>query len=139
LLLRHVRRSDVSRRRRHRVGIGTGGGVEIAHHQHRKSGFEPADAITNEGGTFLEAFERLKGGGAITQPEGEKATRAISRMERSVSEVAYVEAAREFEGIIRTALKRAEDRYARLQNQKPAGQNGAPKRLRFNPATGGFE
>jgi hypothetical protein len=93
----------------------------------------------SEGGTFLEAFERLKGGGQITQPEGEKATRAISRMERSVSEVAYVEAARELENIIRTALKRAEDRYARLQGQKPAGQKGAPKRLRFNPATGGFE
>jgi hypothetical protein len=92
-----------------------------------------------EGGTFLEAFERLKGGGQITQPEGEKATRAISRMERSVSEVAYVEAARELENIIRTALKRAEDRYARLQGQKPAAQTGAPKRLRFNPATGGFE
>lgn len=82
-----------------------------------------------EGGTFLEAFERLKGGGQITQPEGEKATRAISRMERSVSEPAYVEAARELEGIIRTALKRAEERYARLQGQKPAARGGTVDEL----------
>lgn len=72
-----------------------------------------------EGGAFLEAYERLKGTGQITEVEGQKATRAITRMKRSVSEPEFVKAAREFEGIIRSALARADEREARLKGTAP--------------------
>ena len=79
-----------------------------------------------EGGAFLEAYERLKGTGQITEVEGQKATRAITRMKRSVSEPEFVKAAREFEGIIRSALARADEREARLKGGAAPRATGTP-------------
>ena len=76
---------------------------------------------------------------------GEAIPRAITRMKRSVSETEFVKAAREFQGIIQSALDRAAQREAKLKGTAPAGarrtpvQKGASKELRFNPATGDFE
>lgn len=98
-----------------------------------------------EGGAFLEAYERLKGTGQITEVEGQKATRAITRMKRSVSEPQFVKAAREFEGIIRSALDRANQREAKLRGAPAAGagrRTPVPNRkteFRYNPATGDFD
>lgn len=83
-----------------------------------------------EGGAFLEAYERLKGTGQITEVEGQKATRAITRMKRSVSEPEFVKAAREFEGIIRSALARADEREARLKGVSPRATGTPTKRGR---------
>jgi hypothetical protein len=69
-----------------------------------------------EGKTFLEAFESLKGGGAITEIEGAKGTQAISRMNKAQSEVEYVKAARELQDIVRKGVERA---------RAKAGQGGA--------------
>jgi hypothetical protein len=69
-----------------------------------------------EGKAFLEAFESLKGGGAITEIEGAKATQAISRMNKAQSEVEYVKAARELQDIARKGVERA---------RAKAGQGGA--------------
>jgi hypothetical protein len=60
-----------------------------------------------KGGAFLQAFETLKGGGSITQPEGEKGTAALNRMNLAQSEKEFVQAAREFQGIVRTGVERA--------------------------------
>jgi hypothetical protein len=60
-----------------------------------------------EGKTFLEAFESLKGGGAITEVEGAKATQAISRMNKAQSEVEYIKAARELQEVVRKGVDRA--------------------------------
>ena len=60
-----------------------------------------------KGKQFLEAFETLKGGGQITEIEGVKATQAISRMERAQSEPEFINAAREFQGIIKRGMERA--------------------------------
>lgn len=92
-----------------------------------------------KGSAFLTAYERLKGGGPIASVEGEKGTTAITRLDRNLSEKEFVVAARELEASIRDAIRRADERYARVKGQKPAAQAGATKRLRFNPATGGFE
>lgn len=62
------------------------------------------------GKQFLEAFETLKGGGQITQIEGEKATQAMSRMNTSNSQEEYKKAAREFQDIIRQGINRAKDK-----------------------------
>lgn len=99
-----------------------------------------------EGQQFLKAYETLKGTGQITEIEGQKATDAMSRMKRSVSEVEFVRAAREFLGIVQKGLDRLNQREATLNAPAmPAGkrrtpvQKGGPKELRFNPATGDFE
>ena len=60
-----------------------------------------------KGGAFLQAFETLKGGGSITNIEGEKGTAALNRMNLAQSEPEFVQAAREFQGIVRTGMDRA--------------------------------
>jgi hypothetical protein len=60
------------------------------------------------GGAFMQAFETLKGGGQITEKEGEKATAAITRMSLATSEKEYMVAAREFQEVIRRGIQNAE-------------------------------
>ena len=60
-----------------------------------------------EGKAFLQAFESLKGGGQITQVEGEKATQAIARLKRAQSEADYREALGELKAIAQRAAERA--------------------------------
>lgn len=72
-----------------------------------------------KGKQFLEAFESLKGGGQITQIEGEKATQAQSRMDKANTQEEFIKAAREFQGILRNGLERAKAR-AGVQPQQPA-------------------
>ena len=67
------------------------------------------------GKQFLEAFEILKGGGAITQIEGEKATNAIARMQTSQSEKAFREALAELRGIVVRASERAQAKAGRQE------------------------
>lgn len=69
-----------------------------------------------EGKTFLEAFESLRGGGAITEVEGAKGQQAISRMNKAQSEVEYIKAARELQEVVRAGVERA---------RKKAGVRGA--------------
>lgn len=75
------------------------------------------------GRQFLEAFESLKGGGAITQVEGEKAQNAIARMQSSQSEKAFVEAANEFKTVVNGALQRARSKA------QGGGSQSAPARI----------
>jgi hypothetical protein len=60
-----------------------------------------------KGGAFLQAFETLKGGGSITNVEGEKGTAALNRMNLAQSEKEFVQAARDFQDVIRTGVERA--------------------------------
>lgn len=60
-----------------------------------------------KGKQFLEAFESLKGGGAITELEGKKAQSAISRMDASGSEEEFKKAVLDFKQIVQAAQKRA--------------------------------
>lgn len=72
-----------------------------------------------EGGAFLQAYESLRGTGQITEIEGSKATSALTRMERSQTEVEFVKAAREFADVIRGAIARADKRYTALTGEAP--------------------
>lgn len=76
-----------------------------------------------KGGSFLEAFESLKGGGAISEKEGEKATSAINRMSLATSEAEFKSAAREFQSVIRNGVKLAKERAAKVQ---PRAAGAAP-------------
>lgn len=60
-----------------------------------------------EGAAFLEAFNTLRGAGAITEKEGAKATAARLRMKLAQSEDEYMKAAREYQDVIRQGVENA--------------------------------
>ena len=60
-----------------------------------------------QGRAFLEAFNSLKGGGQITEREGQAAQAAIARLQRTQSDGAYREALQELRAISERAYRRA--------------------------------
>jgi hypothetical protein len=81
-----------------------------------------------EGKAFLEAFQALKGGGSITEKEGEKGTAAIMRMNKASNETEYKAAARELQGILRTGMDRS---------RAKAGQTSSVTAPNATPASAG--
>lgn len=73
-----------------------------------------------KGGAFLQAFESLKGAGAITEQEGTKAAAAMAAMETSTSENEFRAALQEYMNIIADGL-----RVARQQVRTGRAQIGA--------------
>lgn len=60
------------------------------------------------GKQFLEAFQALKGGGSITEKEGQKAEESMARMDNATTEGEFITAAREFQKIISDGRRRLE-------------------------------
>lgn len=60
-----------------------------------------------QGAAFLQAFESLKGGGQITQIEGDKATQAIARLNRAQTQEDFTAALNELAKIVHTGMNRA--------------------------------
>jgi hypothetical protein len=90
-----------------------------------------------EGKQFLQAYNSLRGTGSITEIEGQKATAALSRMTRSNTEKDFVAAAREFQAVVRKGIARADARAAKLNGGGAApAASAAPKRMKYDPATG---
>jgi hypothetical protein len=72
------------------------------------------------GQAFLQAFESLKGGGHITEIEGEKATAALTRLQsRRMSYASALKAMTEFEDNVKLGLKKARQRAG----QSPSGDS----------------
>jgi hypothetical protein len=80
---------------------------------------------------FLEAFQQLKGGGPITDREGQKATEAISRMKRSTSVKEFDMAAQELIDLINEGVG--------VTEQKASGEVFGKPTKRFNKETGKLE
>ena len=72
------------------------------------------------GGAFEEAYNTLKGGGSITEKEGEKATAAKTRMRLAQSEKEFMIAAREYAGVVNKGIERAKAKAA-SGGSTPAG------------------
>jgi len=98
------------------------------------------------GKQFLQAFESLKGGGAITEIEGQKATNAIASMQASQSEEAFRKSLQEFKEIVIRASERAQQKAqqdpmqqwldaAQSQNQQTGGLTQPPKTPIITPET----
>ena len=97
-----------------------------------------AQAIINQlgGQIFLQAYERLKGGGVITEIEGEKAEKALARaLDQNTSPEEARAAFREFTEYVQKGLelkqKQASASYAPQEADAPV--------LVYNPAIGEFE
>ena len=72
------------------------------------------------GSAFLQAFDILKGGGAISEREGAKATQAIARLSRTQTPEAFKAALYEFADVVRRGVEKAKgDLSALPQPQTP--------------------
>lgn len=74
-------------------------------------GTASADALARfkqvTGQNFLEAYNTLKGGGQITEVEGQKATEAIARLDRAQDKATVQQAINELIGVINIGANRA--------------------------------
>ena len=72
------------------------------------------------GAAFLQAFDILKGGGAISETEGIKATQAIARLSRTQTPQEFKAALYEFTDVVRRGIEKAKgDLSALPQLQTP--------------------
>jgi len=74
-----------------------------------------------QGQSFLQAFESLRGGGAITEIEGVKATQAIQRLRTAQNDKDYREALTELRGIVTSGLERARRKAAGGESSSSGG------------------
>lgn len=72
-----------------------------------------------KGGAFLEARQLLKGGGAISDTESNKAEAAQTRMSLAQSESEFKAAAKEYQGIIKAGLERQKEKAQKLGYKVP--------------------
>lgn len=63
-----------------------------------------------KGKQFMQAYQTLKGGGQITEVEGQKATDALARLNPTQSENSFREALDEYQKIVRMAAERAKEK-----------------------------
>lgn len=80
-----------------------------------------------KGQAFLNAFESLKGGGAITEVEGAKATAAIARLDRAQSMQDFDAALKDLEDVIKGGVQRARAMTtvgSQQQGNQPAQSGG---------------
>lgn len=77
-------------------------------------------ALQLQGQSFLQAFDSLSGGGAITEIEGQKATQAIGRLSTAQSPQDYRDALNELKGIISASKERAQARAGTSTAPAPA-------------------
>jgi hypothetical protein len=89
-----------------------------------------ADALAKQiqGQTFLQAFNTLKGGGQITEVEGEKATAAIARLQRAQNTKDYQAALDDLSDVLNKGMQRARQQaggmpqFGAPQSRQPAAQ-----------------
>lgn len=112
------------------TGVGVIGGLAPAIPGTAQAGF--VDLVNQAKGTaFLQAFTNLKGGGAISEVEGAKATQAIARLERARRPEDFDQALSDLESVIKIGKENA----AKKAGAAPIGA----KRLKYNPTTGELE
>lgn len=90
------------------------------------------------GKSFMTAYETLKGGGSITEIEGQKATDAIARMQRAQTTSAYIAALNDYKDVIRTGIQRSQQKASMANpGMSPTVPGGVTHT--YNPQTGQVE
>lgn len=88
-----------------------------------------------KGQAFLQAFQSLKGSGAITDKEGQAATNAIARLNNTKQGDAAFEASlKELRTIAEKAQKSAIQKASGAPSMTPAQNRGAPQQGGLSPA-----
>jgi hypothetical protein len=85
-----------------------------------------------KGQAFLDAFQRLKGGGQITEIDGQKATEALLKLDKAQNEKDFVKYAREFQENLQRGMELAKNKAGvSKEYRSPVNQPA----LRWNPQT----
>jgi hypothetical protein len=98
-----------------------------------------------KGQAFLQAFNTLKGAGAISEVEGAKATAAIARLNTRLGTADFKAAVQELHDIVAGAQERAKAKMPApatppsAPQASPQGGASAPQRFNWNPETGKVE
>jgi hypothetical protein len=94
-----------------------------------------------KGQAFLDAFDALRGGGAISEAEGKVATQARARLDRAQTKEGFDRALSDLEGVIRRGLETARQKAGVKATPAPSGgvDTSKPGSYRFDPATGKME
>jgi hypothetical protein len=85
-----------------------------------------------KGQAFLEAFQRLKGAGQITEIEGQKATEALLKLDKAQTEKDFVKYAREFQENLQRGMELAKNKAGVSKDYTSPVNKPA---LRWNPQT----
>lgn len=90
------------------------------------------------GAAFLQAVETMKGTGALSEAEGNKATQAITSMSLAQSEKAFVKAANEFRDAINKGYMASQQKAGVMPFNPSATPSvgGAQPKLKYNLQTG---
>lgn len=91
-----------------------------------------------KGSLFLQAYTILKGGGQITEIEGQKATDAMARLSTAQNETDFRQALNDIRGVIQAGLDRIKSQadYSTSPGQPaPADQSGGAT-YTYDPVTG---
>jgi hypothetical protein len=79
-------------------------------------------------GAFLQAFNSLRGGGAISDAEGRKAEEALARLSTSQTEEGFTKALDDFESVVRKGLAVAQQKAGAPQTPiVPSQPQGGPQ------------
>lgn len=84
------------------------------------AGYDYASKVNQaKSGAFLSAIQQLRGMGALSNAEGETATKAITRLDTAMSEEAFLAALNDYETILRQGLAKAERMAERFGIETP--------------------
>jgi hypothetical protein len=85
-----------------------------------------------KGQAFLDAFQRLKGGGQITEIEGQKATDALLKLNKAQTEKDFIKYSREFQENLQRGMELAKNKAGVSKEYTNPVNRPA---LRWNPQT----
>ena len=89
-----------------------------------------------KGSAFMQAYQTLRGGGQITEVEGQKATDAMARLNTAQDEATFRQALLDLKGVVQAGLSRVQ---AQTGHAGQAAPQAAPIVHTFDPATGGWK
>ena len=83
-------------------------------------------------GGFLTAIDQLRGMGALSNAEGQTATRAISRMDTATSKGEFLDALADYEAVVKMGRERASSRIQQPATEQPAPAAPTGGRIRYD-------
>jgi hypothetical protein len=87
-----------------------------------------------KGDAFIQAFQDLKGGGAVSETEGEKATTARTRMSEAQSVKEFRAAAQEYIDVMEAGAKSAKRKAGVKVEDEPPKPTDPPSATGLTPA-----
>jgi hypothetical protein len=118
------------------VGASSGYGALIP----GTPGYDYAARVDNlKGKVFLQAYQQLRGAGAITEQEGQAATAAIANLDRAQSEPQFQMALTQLRDILQRGYQNLRIKAGQGAPAPSGNGGGAGQTLTYNPQTGKLE